>query len=243
MAVYPSAWSTRGGRPKALHPWATLWYACSKMTDAVGDGKMPMVLGVDDRMARPREFDEAAVLDAAMQCFWAHGYESTSVKDLIERTGLTAASLYNAYGDKRAMFRTALDHYIEKSIGARLQRSESLPPRDALRAFFDDILRRSLRDRQRKGCMIVNSALEMAPHDKELRETIVETLGRLEAFFLNCVERGQADGTITSAVPAVGLAQHLLGVLMGVRVLARVRPERSLLEGVINTALVFLDCP
>jgi TetR/AcrR family transcriptional repressor of nem operon len=213
------------------------------MTDAVDDGKVPAAREVDDRMARPREFDEATVLDAAMQCFWAHGYEATSVKDLIERTGLTAASLYNAYGDKRAMFRTALDHYIEKSIGARLQRSESLPPRDAIRAFFEDILRRSLSDRERKGCMIVNCALEVAPHDKEFRETIVETLGRLEAFFLNCVERGQADGTITSAVPAVGLAQHLLGVLMGVRVLARVRPERSLLEGVINTALVFLDGP
>ena len=218
-----------------------LWYVHSKMTDAVDDGKVPAAREVDDRMARPREFDEATVLDAAMQCFWAHGYEATSVKDLIERTGLTAASLYNAYGDKRAMFRTALDHYIEKSIGARLQRSESLPPRDAVRAFFEDILRRSLSDRERKGCMIVNCALEMAPHDKEFRETIVETLGRIEAFFLNCVERGQADGTITSAVPAVGLAQHLLGVLMGVRVLARVRPERSLLEGVINTALVFLD--
>jgi TetR/AcrR family transcriptional repressor of nem operon len=213
------------------------------MTDVVDDGKVPAAREVDDRMARPREFDETTVLDAAMQCFWAHGYEATSVKDLIERTGLTAASLYNAYGDKRAMFRTALDHYIEKSIGARLQRSESLPPRDAVRAFFEDILRRSLSDRERKGCMIVNCALEMAPHDKEFRETIVETLGRLEAFFLNCVERGQADGTITSAVPAVGLAQHLLGVLMGVRVLARVRPERSLLEGVINTALVFLDGP
>jgi TetR/AcrR family transcriptional regulator, transcriptional repressor for nem operon len=220
-----------------------LWYVCSKMTDAVDDGKVPAAREVDDRMARPREFDEEAVLDAAMQCFWAHGYEATSVKDLIGRTGLTAASLYNAYGDKRAMFRTALDHYIEKSIGARLQRSESLPPRDAIRAFFEDILRRSLSDRERKGCMIVNCALEMAPHDKEFRATIVETLGRLEAFFLNCVERGQADGTITSAVPAIGLAQHLLGVLMGVRVLARVRPERSLLEGVINTALVFLDCP
>jgi TetR/AcrR family transcriptional repressor of nem operon len=213
------------------------------MTDAVDGGKVPAAREVDDRMARPREFDEATVLDAAMQCFWAHGYEATSVKDLIERTGLTAASLYNAYGDKRAMFRTALDHYIEKSIGARLQRSESLPPREAVRAFFEDILRRSLSDRERKGCMIVNCALEMAPHDKEFRETIVETLERLEAFFLNCVERGQADGTITSAVPAVGLAQHLLGVLMGVRVLARVRPERSLLEGVINTALAFLDGP
>ena len=224
-------------------PWVALWYVYSKMTYAVDDGKVRAAREVDDRMAIPREFDEATVLDAAMQCFWAHGYEATSVKDLIERTGLTAASLYNAYGDKRAMFRTALDHYIEKSIGSRLQRSESLPPRDAVRAFFEDILRRSLSDRERKGCMIVNCALEMAPHDKEFRKTIVETLERLEAFFLNCVERGQADGTITSAVPAVGLAQHLLGVLMGVRVLARVRPERPLLEGVINTALAFLDGP
>lgn len=194
-------------------------------------------------MARPREFDEEVVLDAAMQCFWAQGYEATSVKDLIERTGLTAASLYNAYGDKRTMFRTALDHYIEKSIGARLRRCETLPPREAIRSFFDDILRRSLGDRERKGCMLVNSALEIAPHDREFRETIVETLKRLETFFLDCVERGQANGTITSAQPAAGLAQHLLGVLMGVRVLARVRPERPLLEGVITSALTFLEAP
>jgi len=198
---------------------------------------------MDDRMARPREFDEDAVLDAAMQCFWARGYESTSVRDLIERTGLTAASLYNAYGDKRALFRTALDRYIESSIGVRLRRCEALPPRDAIRSFFDDILRRSLGDRDRKGCMIVNSALEMAPRDQEFRETIVETLKRIECFFLDCVERGQADGTITTSRPAVGLAQHLLGVLMGVRVLARVRPERPLLEGTINTALTSLDGP
>jgi TetR/AcrR family transcriptional repressor of nem operon len=151
--------------------------------------------------------------------------------------------LYNAYGDKRTMFRTALDHYIEKSIGARLRRCETLPPSEAIRSFFDDILRRSLGDRERKGCMLVNSALEIAPHDREFRETIVETLKRLETFFLDCVERGQANGTITSAQPAAGLAQHLLGVLMGVRVLARVRPERPLLEGVITSALTFLEAP
>ena len=202
-----------------------------------------MARGMDGRMARPREFDEATVLDAAMQCFWRQGFESTSVKDLIERTGLTAASLYNAYGDKRAMFRTALDRYIEKSIGARLQRSETLPPREGIKAFFDDILRRSLRDREHKGCLIVNSALEVAPHDREFRETIVETLKRLESFFLGCVERGQADGTISSAQSATCLSQHLLALLMGVRVLARVRPERSLLEGAISTGLALLDVP
>ena len=110
----------------------------------------------------------------------------------MERTGLTAASLYNAYGDKRAMFRTALDHYIENSIGARIQRSEALPPRDAIRSFFDDILRRSLSDRERKGCMVVNSALEMAPHDPEFRETIAETLERIEVILPGL--RGKGSG-------------------------------------------------
>ncbi len=194
-------------------------------------------------MARPREFDEGVVLDAAVQCFWAHGYESTSIKDLMERTGLTAASLYNAYGDKRAMFRTALGHYIENSIGERIRRCEALPPRDAIQAFFDEILRRSFTDHEHKGCLLVNSALEMAPHEPEFQETIAGTLRRIESFFQACVEKGQANGTITSSRPAVGLAQHLLGVLMGVRVLARVRPERALLNGVVGTALTSLDNP
>jgi TetR/AcrR family transcriptional regulator, transcriptional repressor for nem operon len=194
-------------------------------------------------MARPREFDEGAVLDAVVHCFWARGYESTSIKDLMESTGLTAASLYNAYGDKHAIFSTALDHYVENSIGARIRRCEALPPRDAIRSFFDDVLRRSLGDRERKGCMLVNSALEMAPHDSEFRETIAATLKQIESFFVACVEKGQADGTMTSSRPAAGLAQHLLGVLMGVRVLARVRPERPLLEGAIGTALASLDGP
>ena len=194
-------------------------------------------------MARPREFDEGVVLDAAVGCFWTRGYDATSVKDLVERTGLTAASLYNAYGDKRGIFRTALDHYIESSIGARIRRCETLSPRDAIRSFFNDILRRSLSDRERKGCMLVNSALEMAPHDPEFREAIAETLKRIESFFRTCVEKGQADGTVRSSRPAVGLAQHLLSVLMGVRVLARVRPERTLLEGAIDTALSSLDHP
>jgi TetR/AcrR family transcriptional repressor of nem operon len=216
---------------------------CFKTIDAVGSGKMATASEMDGRMARPREFDEEVVLDAAVQCFWARGYESTSVKDLMKRTGLTAASLYNAYGDKRAMFGTALDRYIEKSIGMRIRRCEALPPRDAIRSFFNEILRRSLNDRERKGCMVVNSALEVAPHDAEFRETIAETLKRIESFFLVCVEKGQADGTITSSRSAVGLTQHLLCVLMGVRVLARVRSERALLDGAIRTALTSLDGP
>lgn len=191
-------------------------------------------------MARPREFDEEAVLDAAIRRFWDGGFEATSVKDLTAETGLTAASLYNAFGDKRALYRMALDHYIETSIGARIGRSAALPPRAAITTFFADVLRRSLNDRQHKGCMVVNAALELAPHDSEFRDIVVRALKRIEGFFRGAIEKGQADGTIACAIPAAAMAQHLLGVLMGLRVLARVRPERVLLEGLVATALAGL---
>jgi len=197
--------------------------------------------GSGDGMARPREFDEGAVLDAAVQCFWSGGYEATSVKDLVDKTGITAASLYNAYGDKRELFRTALDRYVEGTIAARIRRCEGLSPREAIGAFFDEILSRSLNDREHKGCMLVNSALELAPHDSEFQKIIAGVLNRLESFFLGCIEAGQATGAITRAMPAQTLARHLLGVLIGVRVLARVRPERALLKGVIAPALALLD--
>jgi TetR/AcrR family transcriptional repressor of nem operon len=89
--------------------------------------------------------------------------------------------------------------------------------------------------------MLVNSALEMAPHDAEFQKIIASVLDRIERFFLNCIEVGQADGTITRSIPGETLAHHLLGVLMGVRVLARVRPERALLEGAVAPALAMLD--
>src|ERR1700722_10065009 len=105
------------------------------------------------RMARPREFDEAAVLDAAIQCFWANGYEATSVRDLASEMGITGASIYNAFGDKRALFRRALDQYIAGSLGERTHRlGNTLPPRELIGAFFEEIIECSLGDKQRKGC-------------------------------------------------------------------------------------------
>jgi TetR/AcrR family transcriptional regulator, transcriptional repressor for nem operon len=192
-------------------------------------------------MARPREFDEEAVLDAAVQCFWSHGYEATSVRDLIEKTGITGASLYNAFGDKRALYQRALDHYVEDSVVDRIRRCEALAPREAIGAFFAEIVRRSLDDHQHKGCMLVNAALDLAPNDTGFQRILAAVLIRVEEFFLGRIEAGQVDRTITRSLAAKTLARHLLGVLMGVRVLARVRPERALLEGVVSGALALLD--
>lgn len=192
-------------------------------------------------MARPREFNEQAVLDAAIDCFWSRGFEATSVRDLIEKTGLTSASLYNAFGDKRAIYQRALDRYVEASIADRIRRCKDMPPRDAIVNFFAEILSRSLTDADHKGCMLVNAALEVAPHDAGFQQCVAEALQQIELFFFTCIAAGKADGSIRSPIGADDLARTLLGVLMGVRVLARVRPEPLLLEGIITSAIALLD--
>jgi TetR/AcrR family transcriptional regulator, transcriptional repressor for nem operon len=141
-------------------------------------------------MARPREFDETTVLEAAMQCFWARGFGQTSIRDLAEQMGITGASLYNAFGDKRSLYRQAFVHYLAQTVRDRVARLEKLPPLTAIRAFFEEIIDRSVDDEQRRGCMLVNAALELAPYDAEFQELVAEELSFIEAFFRRCVDAG-----------------------------------------------------
>jgi TetR/AcrR family transcriptional regulator, transcriptional repressor for nem operon len=192
-------------------------------------------------MARPREFDEERVLELAVQQFWERGYKATSIRDLAQAMGLTTASVYNAFGDKRAVYRRALDLYVDRSFHDRVGRFESKPPRQALIAFFNEIIERSLGDPRRKGCMLVNSALEVAPHDEEFQHVVAGVLVQVERFFARCVEQGQQDGTISRHQTAADLARTLLGILLGIRVLARTRPEKHLLDGLIKPVFALLE--
>jgi len=195
-------------------------------------------------MARPREFDEVTALDAAIGCFWQRGFEATSMRDLAASMGLSAPSLYNTFGDKRALFTRALEHYLDHTTRMRLRRLEKMfPPKQAIHQFFDDIIERSVDDRERKGCFLVNSALEIAPHDHELGAVIAERLGEIEGFFRKCIKGAQADGTAPGGIDAKDVARLFLGVLLGIRVLARSNPNRSLLEGVVRPAVALLDSP
>ena len=151
-------------------------------------------------MVRVRSFDEAVVLDAAMHRFWAHGFAATSVRDLGDAMGLGAASLYNAFGDKRALFARCLDRYLDANMRARIARVETMmPPRQAIEAFLTEIMERSLQDRL--GCMLVNSALEIAPHDAAVAEIVSTRLEKLEAFFAAASLPG--SGTAASACPPI----------------------------------------
>lgn len=191
-------------------------------------------------MARPRSFEEDAALDAATDLFWRNGYAATSVRELGSAMGLGLPSLYNAFGDKHELFTRCLDRYLDGSMRARIRRLDACPsPRAAVAAFLEDIVARSLADP--RGCFLVNSALEVAPHDEGVRATIAARLEELEGFFLRTVRAGQADGSIAVGRPAEDLASLLVTTVMGLRVLARLRPDAQILRGAVREALTRLD--
>jgi len=195
-------------------------------------------------MARPREFSEERVLKAATDAFWARGYERTSMRDLVMLTGLTQPSLYNAFGDKRALFRRALEHYLDGTLRERIARIESeLAPAAAITAFFNEVIERSLSDPQQRGCLLVNSTLEATPENVEFRRALSGELAQLKAFFERCLTAAQKDGEIPASVSPHDAASHLLAVLIGIRVLARVDRQRGLLAGAVAPAFAALGLP
>ena len=192
-------------------------------------------------MARPREFDEDTVLEAATQRFWNNGYEATSMRDLADRTGMTTPSLYNAFGDKRAIYRLVLDRYVRRALescSAIFGGDE--PPLRALERYFDALIEEALADALQKGCFVVNTALEVAPHDADFRDLVTNVFDQIEKYLRDCIVSGQSDGTIRTKLPAADLARLFLGATLGIRVLARTSSERELLTGVVRPLFALL---
>lgn len=192
-------------------------------------------------MGRPREFNEQKVLEAAGEAFWTKGYEATSTRDLTACTGLTHSSIYAAFGDKRGLFLRALEHYLDRTLRKRILHFEtSLAPSEAIISFFSDIVDRSLADSQHRGCLLVNTSLEASPEDAELQHFVAGETVMIEQFFQRCIIAGQQNAEIPIEIKADEHARHLLAVLLGLRVLARIRSDSGLLTDLVRPALAAL---
>jgi TetR/AcrR family transcriptional repressor of nem operon len=195
-------------------------------------------------MARPRTFDEAEALDAAVECFWRRGLEAASIRDLAAEMGVNCPSLYNAFGDKRALFALALERYAARNLRERLRQLEAEPSaKSAIRGFMDGIIERSLAEPGQRGCFIVNAALDAPPGDPELCLMLAGYLQEIEAFLRGRLESARAAGEIPAAIDTQAAARLFLGLALGIRGTARTRPDRALLESMARTALAILDHP
>lgn len=188
-----------------------------------------------------KQFDEAAVFDKAMRAFWARGYEATSIQDLVDCMGLNRGSIYATFGSKRQLFLRSLERYESHHRRAWLDAlRERLSPRSAILSVFEGAINAALSDFSRSGCFLVNSAIELAPHDAEIAGVVARGLAETETFFSDMVRKGQQTGDIPPDIDPVHTARTLLGLLVGLRVLARSRPERPLLEALANQAAALL---
>lgn len=187
-------------------------------------------------MGRPKSFDETAALDAAIGCFWRRGYEATSVRDLADEMNIQGASLYNAFGDKRQLFRTALQRYLDMEARRRLSTLDAAPDSiQGLKKFFKDLVASAAASDC--GCLLVNSAMEIAPHDGELATDICAGLNEIEAGFRKAIEASQRRGLIPRSESAVDLSRLLLAAVIAILVLSRASSDRRLLESIAKSAL------
>jgi TetR/AcrR family transcriptional repressor of nem operon len=189
-----------------------------------------------------KNYDEAEVLERAMHAFWARGFEATSMSDLVDATGINRGSIYAAFDGKRALFMRALRHYDKTHRAdflARIARDHA--PKDAIIATFEAAAKNTGRQGAPGGCLIVNTALELSPHDPEIRDLVDASLHEVEEFFFDMIEAAQREGTVESEVAARETAQALLGLFLGLRVLTRSKPHRSAIDAITSRARAMLD--
>jgi len=188
-----------------------------------------------------KNFDADEALTKAMHAFWSHGYEATSIADLVDCMGINRGSLYATFGGKRSLFMRALRQYRTVHLHDWVTAlTQAHGPREAIIAGFDQAIATAVEDGARDGCLVINTALELSPHDEEVGEFVDNCLIEMETFFRGRIEQGQAVGEIPGHVAPVDTARALLSLFVAIRVFSRSRPNGPLLRSVADQAAAML---
>ncbi|WP_410635704.1 TetR/AcrR family transcriptional regulator [Amycolatopsis sp. cmx-4-83] len=187
-------------------------------------------------MARPREFDESAAVERAMEAFWEHGYEATSTQDLCTATGLGRSSVYNTFSSKRALFQRSLTHYTNRELGKRKAILDGPgTAAERLAAVLDTAVDAD-RDRPR-GCLVVNTLAELGLPDDEVGAALRSDTDQNLAMFAECAREGVLDGSLRDGLAPADVAEFLLSTISGLRVMARRGTSREAMHAVADLAL------
>jgi TetR/AcrR family transcriptional repressor of nem operon len=193
-------------------------------------------------MARQKEFDREQALHKAMEVFWARGYDGTSVQDLVESMGINRQSMYDTFGDKHALYLSALDRYREvesRKVFDLLENASSV--RRALRTLFGHLIDASLSGKERRGCFMGNAASELAGRCKQTAEKTCSNMHALEDAFYRALVRGKKTGEFENLSDPRAVARFLYSNLQGLTLIAKANPDRKALEDVMKVALSVLD--
>ncbi|HJP77527.1 MAG TPA: TetR/AcrR family transcriptional regulator [Pseudonocardiaceae bacterium] len=188
------------------------------------------------RTGRPRTFTEDSVVDIATDLFWQHGYGATSMNRLGKSAGVLPGSLHAAFGDKHALFVRALERYVQgqRDFGAALQDGRPVLPR--LREAFDGIAS-AAGTAHPHGCMLGNTATELAHDDPAIAATVRNAFTELETSIATALARAQRDGEVAPAIDPTASARMLVALMQGLHLLARVETDPQRLREAAEAAL------
>lgn len=193
-------------------------------------------------MARTREFDEKKIMEIATDLFWQKGYNAVSTQDLIDAFGISKSSMYGAYKDKRNLFILALNHYratASQNMIDILENKSSFV--ETITFLLNQIIKESITNEGNKGCFIVNTAIELAPHDKEILEIIQENRKNIIESLSKAIQKGIDNKELTINNNPKALANYYCNLINGLRVDAKVTKDKLNYQDTIKLALSVLD--
>jgi AcrR family transcriptional regulator len=189
-------------------------------------------------MGRPRTFDREQALQRAIDVFWQHGYDATSVALLSQAMGITTPSLYSAFGDKRTLFLEALDRYLA-TFGAFTGRALTEEPtvRRAIRRLLHDAADAYTRPDHPQGCLLITAATNCTPHSDDIKRQLRD----IRAAGANAVEEkitaAIGAGELPADTDARALATYYSAVIQGMSAKARDGATRDDLHAIAATAM------
>ena len=148
-----------------------------------------------------------------MDAFWAKGFEATSMADLCRCTGLHKGSLYQAFGDKHALFMKALNHYNDtefREVATVAFQSDS--PLENIRAAVNKICSDA---GDEKGCLMINSLVELAPHDEDVKKALLGFAEQRMRVMTDMIAKAQELGEISIKTEPPKLARQLMMTMAG----------------------------
>jgi len=192
-------------------------------------------------MPRPREFDPDQVLDRAMLLFWRQGYNNTSLQELEEAMGINRFSIYATFQDKHSLFLAALERYRETVVTMLLKEVEAPDAGvTAIQHFFTQFIELAQGEMGNWGCLICNSATELALHDLDVAEQMTKYKDRITQAFRHALTNAQKQGGLAEEADLDVLSIYLLGSLFGLMVYTKINTSSAQLTQYVQTVLAQL---
>jgi TetR/AcrR family transcriptional repressor of nem operon len=189
-------------------------------------------------MARKLDFDEKELLNKAVDLFWHKGYYATSAQDLVDGLGLSRSSIYNTYTDKKTLFTKALQQYQAQNTNAVLTLlTNAGDAEEVITKLLWAVVRESREDELAKGCFMVNTAVELSNHDKDVALIVSQNQQSVEDALTKIMEKGQRDGQFKTLQHPKSMAQFIFSTISGLRVSARSGAGEEVLSGIVRVAL------